>query len=668
MVILKNDGEGINNVILERSDNCHKQGEIDKEKTDVVKQKRHLNRKLLSSLTAVVLCFFLLVGILPSLTSWACSNIPQLDKAISNDLISYSYSEASGSNNNSQNALNSITDSGYVFSVHRIVVTPTNITVFFSIDKPGHLLNETTIYPEVEAWFNNEKFYTSYEMNLDTTDGIITGYIDFNNGVNQTGDLRVAVKCTGDIDSLWDLTLPIDNIIPQEHTQIIPVNQETVFGDNTLEVESITFSPTQTVININYDGDKLRLFKAKLNSSAGPVLSQGMGSDYDKYELKFGPIAEIPSELVLTLDPYIYVKQETNIPLIAGESAKSANGLDVTVEEVSKESGQGYALISYPITDNIWSLDDDMWQVIDNTGRQYSAQNTSERNNVRMKEGKPQAMVPLLHWELPEDKTAVMLVNPGYWEKVQLPDLTITIPSHPAIPGQQSHQQAAPKVFLDGKEISFDVPPITDKDLIMVPIRPIFEAMGAAVDWNQETRTVRAAKEDITVLMPVGSRAPTINGQAIPIEAPIQIIENRTFAPVRFVSEAFGGTLLVDSPVQEIHISSAELIKLDETQKKITNQYAQDITGLNCIGWLDKIHIGQNLSETERSEYISVLIDVVDQYREIGSKMPVIYFDENYYKTIVLYQDDQGYAVKIVILSEDGPNGRKWAFDSIEKH
>lgn len=227
---------------------------------------------------------------------------------------------------------------------------------------------------------------------------------------------------------------------------------------------------------------------------------------------------------------------------------------------------------------------------------------------------------------------------------------------------------AVPTVFLDGKEISFDVPPIKEKDLIMVPIRPIFEAMGAVVDWNQETRTVRAVKEDITVVIPIGSTAPTINAQVIPIEAPIKIIENRTFAPVRFVSEAFGGSLLVDSPVQKIHMSSAELIEPDEIQKKIADKYTEDIAGLNCVGWLDKIHIGENLSETERSEYISVLIDVVDQYREIGSKMPVIYFDENYYKTIVLYQDAQEYAVKIVVISEDGPNGRHWAFDSIEKN
>ncbi|MDD2246572.1 MAG: copper amine oxidase N-terminal domain-containing protein [Proteiniphilum sp.] len=228
---------------------------------------------------------------------------------------------------------------------------------------------------------------------------------------------------------------------------------------------------------------------------------------------------------------------------------------------------------------------------------------------------------------------------------------------------------AVPTVALDGQEIFFDVPPVIENDLIMVPIRPIFEAMGATIDWNQETRTAVAVKEEFNVVLPIGSSTPTINGQEIPIEAPIKIVNGRTLAPVRFVSEAFGGTFLAwDSPTQTIYIASAEMNEpYDDIQKKIADKYVQDITGLNHAGWLDKTSIGKELSETEQSDYISALIDIVDQHREIGSKMPVIYFDKDYSKTIILYQDAQGYAVKIVVISEDGPNGRKWAFDSIER-
>ena len=45
------------------------------------------------------------------------------------------------------------------------------------------------------------------------------------------------------------------------------------------------------------------------------------------------------------------------------------------------------------------------------------------------------------------------------------------------------------QVKLDGKTLSFDVPPQIINDRTMVPLRAIFEALGATVDWNQETKT-----------------------------------------------------------------------------------------------------------------------------------------------------------------------------------
>lgn len=222
-------------------------------------------------------------------------------------------------------------------------------------------------------------------------------------------------------------------------------------------------------------------------------------------------------------------------------------------------------------------------------------------------------------------------------------------------------------VVFDGQELSFDVPPVIENDVIMVPIRPIFEAMGAAIDWNQETRTAAVAKGEFTVLIPIGSIVPTINGQGVPIEAPTKIVNGRILAPVRFVSEAFGGTFSEGaSPTHTIYIASADE-PYDAIQKKIAEKYAQDIAGLKQAEWLDKINLGKELSETERSNYILALIDIVNQYREIGSKMPVIYFDEGYFKTVILYQDAQGNAVKIIVISEEEPNGREWAFDSIER-
>ena len=47
-------------------------------------------------------------------------------------------------------------------------------------------------------------------------------------------------------------------------------------------------------------------------------------------------------------------------------------------------------------------------------------------------------------------------------------------------------------VTLDGKAIEFDVQPQIIDGRTMVPLRRIFEEIGAVVKWNGETQTVSA--------------------------------------------------------------------------------------------------------------------------------------------------------------------------------
>jgi len=116
--------------------------------------------------------------------------------------------------------------------------------------------------------------------------------------------------------------------------------------------------------------------------------------------------------------------------------------------------------------------------------------------------------------------------------------------------------QAAPVVVLDGQQLLFDVPPVIENNRTLVPLRAIFEAMGADVDWDQETMTAMGHKGDITVLLPIGSITPTINGVPYTLDVPGKIVDGRTLAPLRFIGEAFGGTVGWDGTTQTITISS----------------------------------------------------------------------------------------------------------------
>lgn len=115
---------------------------------------------------------------------------------------------------------------------------------------------------------------------------------------------------------------------------------------------------------------------------------------------------------------------------------------------------------------------------------------------------------------------------------------------------------ASPTVQLDGKQLTFDVPPVIEDGRTLVPLRAIFEAMGATVSWDQSTQTATATKDGTTVVLQIGSTTPTINGQVKQLDVPAKIVNGRTLAPLRFVGEAFGGTVGWDPATQIITLST----------------------------------------------------------------------------------------------------------------
>lgn len=115
-------------------------------------------------------------------------------------------------------------------------------------------------------------------------------------------------------------------------------------------------------------------------------------------------------------------------------------------------------------------------------------------------------------------------------------------------------------------------------------------------------------------------------------------------------------------------VTKTKIEQAEEIQKTVLDKYAADIKGLQKTSWLDKANIAQDLSETERSNYILALIDIVNQYREIGSKVPLLYFNENYSETVILYQDADESAVEILIVSQEGPDGKEWVFKSVKRN
>jgi len=115
-----------------------------------------------------------------------------------------------------------------------------------------------------------------------------------------------------------------------------------------------------------------------------------------------------------------------------------------------------------------------------------------------------------------------------------------------AIPTFSSpHAQPSPneiQVHLNGAPIAFDQPPIIENDRVLVPLRAIFEEMGAVVAWNQQTSTATATYDwgRVNISITIDSNILIRNGVEIPLDVPARIVGGRTLVPVRAIAESFG--------------------------------------------------------------------------------------------------------------------------------
>ncbi len=98
-------------------------------------------------------------------------------------------------------------------------------------------------------------------------------------------------------------------------------------------------------------------------------------------------------------------------------------------------------------------------------------------------------------------------------------------------------------VTLGGQTVEFDQKPVVFHDRTLVPMRKIFEALGATVSWDEATQTAKGQKGDLTVEVTVGSAAMYVNGKAIVLDVNPIVLSDRTLVPLRAVADGMNCTV-----------------------------------------------------------------------------------------------------------------------------
>lgn len=105
----------------------------------------------------------------------------------------------------------------------------------------------------------------------------------------------------------------------------------------------------------------------------------------------------------------------------------------------------------------------------------------------------------------------------------------------------------APYVKFDNKILGFDNPPVIENDSTLVPMRFLFEQMGAKVDWNGDTQAATATLGDTAVTFSIDNTQATVNNAPAQMAVPARIIDDKTMVPLRFLSEGLGFNVTWDA-------------------------------------------------------------------------------------------------------------------------
>lgn len=143
-------------------------------------------------------------------------------------------------------------------------------------------------------------------------------------------------------------------------------------------------------------------------------------------------------------------------------------------------------------------------------------------------------------------------------------DVTTIGTDDPSVFGK-TEEKSGISIYINGTLIETNKEigqPYIENDRTMVPIRLISEKIGYKVDWNGEKRQVAITDAGSKIYLEVGKNGAIVNGQKAKIDenkSVVPVIKNdRTYVPLRFISENFGASIEYEQPEPGVHIISID--------------------------------------------------------------------------------------------------------------
>lgn len=110
-------------------------------------------------------------------------------------------------------------------------------------------------------------------------------------------------------------------------------------------------------------------------------------------------------------------------------------------------------------------------------------------------------------------------------------------------------------VMFNKEWLALEQPPVVKNSYTIVPMRAIFEKLGAEVKSNPKTKTITATKQNIEITLSLDKKSAVINGKTVTLDTPPTIIGGHTMVPLQLVS-ALGAEVKWDVSSQTVFITN----------------------------------------------------------------------------------------------------------------
>ncbi|MDU5324656.1 MAG: copper amine oxidase N-terminal domain-containing protein [Peptoniphilus harei] len=193
------------------------------------------------------------------------------------------------------------------------------------------------------------------------------------------------------------------------------------------------------------------------------------------------------------------------------------------------------------------------------------------------------------------------------------------------------------KIEIDGKNVISDVAPFINNERTLVPIRVISENLGYNVNWDNNSRKVTVKNSDKTIELFIGKKNVSVNGVDNSIDVAPMIKNDRTFVPLRFISESFDNDVKWDNNTRTVKINrnkTSSSIIPDEVKSSNTNNNNKNMNS----------NVNSNNANNNKSSFVStpttnnyyMTPDPIAERKKVDAKLLMeivdnLKFDEGFY-------------------------------------